>query len=91
MIRGIGNTMDVYVGRCVKSVTYDVIIKYIENETNINVIDCYCLSDENSKMKAFKVTVSSDDRDALLVGSLWPENVVVRKFLKKRNNGRQHQ
>ena len=91
MIRGIGNTMDVYVGRCVKSVTSDVIIKYIENETNINVIGCYCLSDENSKIKAFKVTVSSDDRDALLVGSLWPENVVVRKFFKKRNNGRQHE
>ena len=51
MIRGVGNTMDVYIGRCVKSVTSDVIIKYIENETNINVIDCYCLSDENSKIK----------------------------------------
>ena len=82
-IRGIENTMDVYISRCAESVTSDIISKYIEDETKIKVINCSGLSHENSEVQSFKVTVPSGDRDALLDGSLWPENVLVRKFFKK--------
>ena len=56
--RGIGNTMDVYVGRCVPSVTCDTLNRYISEEANINVVSCVCLSGDGSNIKSFKVTVS---------------------------------
>ena len=87
-IRGVENTMDVYIGRCTKSVTCDIISKYIEGETKIKVINyCSGVSRENSEIQSFNVTVPSGDRDALLDGSLCPENVLARKFFKKNYNG----
>ena len=82
-IRGVENTMDVYIGRCTKSVTCDIISKYFEGETKIKVINCYDVSRENSEIQSINVTVPSGDRDAFLDGSLCPENVLARKSLKK--------
>ena len=82
-VKGIGNTIDVYVGKCVKSVTEDALGKYIKDQAGIDVVNCICLSDDNSDIKSFKVTVAAKDRDALLDASIWPENISVRKYFKK--------
>ena len=82
--------MDVYVGRCVKSVTEDALGKYNKDEASVDVVNCVCLSNDNSDIKSFKVTVAVKDRDALLDASIWPEYISVRKYFKKRNyNDRQ--
>ena len=74
-VKGIGNTMDVYVGRCVKSVTEDALGKYIKDEASIDVVSCRCLSNDNSDIKSFKVTVAAKDRDALLDASIYGQKI----------------
>ena len=48
-------------------------------------MSCVCLSGDDSDIKSFKVTVSYDDRDVVLDASIWPENITVRKYYKKRS------
>ena len=86
-IRGIVKTLDIYVGRCDKSVDCALISNYIENDLNVNVTECICVSNKDSKVNSFKVTVRACDRDSLLQDNLWPENICVRKYFKSRNNG----
>ena len=87
-IRATCKTLDIYVGRCEKSVDCNAIIDYVKNDCKINVIECICVSADNSPVKSFKVTVNASDRDSLLQESLWPENICVRKYFKPRNHGR---
>ena len=42
-----------------------------------------CLSRIDADVKSFKVTVNSENRDKLLDGNLWPENVHVRKYFSQ--------
>ena len=87
-IKGIGKTLDVYIGRCDASVTSELITEYIESELKVGVVGCLCVSADQSSIKSFKVTVQASDRDKLLEASLWPENVCVRKYFKPKNHGR---
>ena len=52
---------------------------------------CSCISREDSRVKSFKVTVLSDQRDALLDPLLWPEGIIVRKYYKSKHNGESRQ
>ena len=87
-IKGVKNTMDIYIGRLDKSVSDKDLTGYISNDLGIGVISCICLSRIDSDVKSFKVTVNSENRDKLLDGNLWPENVHVRKYFSSRRNGR---
>ena len=89
-IRGVKRTMDIYIGRLDPSVSGDDLTTYIENDLGVNSVSCSCLSKLNAEIKSFKVTVNADDRDRLLDGRLWPENIIVRKFFSTRNNGGQN-
>ena len=82
--------MDIYIGRLDPSVSGDDLTTYIENDLGVNSVSCSCLSKLNAEIKSFKVTVNADDRDRLLDGRLWPENIIVRKFFPTRNNGGQN-
>lgn len=86
--KGIGRTLDVFIGRCDLSVDSNIIKNYISNDIGISVLSCECISAESSRVKSFKVTVAAVDRDKLLVDSLWPVDVSVRKFYKPRKNDR---
>ena len=86
---GVRQTIDVYVGRCDKSVSVDELKTYIENDIEVQVLGCICLNDNKSdtQMKSFKVTVLLEEREKLLDASKWPENIRVRKFFNPRKNG----
>ena len=56
-----------------------IISSYIKDDNNIDVISCECLNEYNG-VKSFKVTLSFENRSKLLMSSVWPENIVVRKF-----------
>ena len=50
-----------------------------------------CLSRIDADVKSFKVTVNSENRDKLLDGNLWPENVHVRKYFSKSSKWQKQQ
>ena len=86
--KGAKRTAALYIGRCDPSVTPDVLKKYIDTELKIPIISCTQISNENSEVKSFKVLVEADVLIDLLGPSMWPENIVVRKFFYNRNHGR---
>ena len=57
-----------------------------------DVVACECLNEFNG-VKSFKVSLSLDNRNKLLSSSIWPKNIVVRKFYTKKihNNDRSNQ
>ena len=59
---------------------------YCMNEIEINIKECIDLKVINNRYKCFKITLSLANRDKILDGKYWPENIWVRKFHKSRNN-----
>ena len=78
-LKGAKTNSDLYIGKCDSSVTIEIISNYIKNERDIDVIDCVCLN-EYEGGKSFRVTLSFEDRLKLLSSTMWPKNIVVRKF-----------
>ena len=68
-IKGVKNTMDIYIGRLDKSVYDKDLTGYISNDLGIGVISCICLSRIDADVKSFKVTVNSENREKLLDGN----------------------
>ena len=79
-------TIDVYIGRCDKYLTGDILIEHIKDEINVDVIDCKCLSSHDSLAKAFKLTVLPNGCNKLLDSELWLENIRVRKVFSRFRN-----
>ena len=52
----------------------------------MNIANCECLSNDHAQSRSFKVSVTADKCDTLLAANLWPEDTVVRKYFKPRNN-----
>ena len=81
-IKSANRRLDVYVGNLDSSSTCESISEYVSNDNDIKVFDCIELT-SNQYFKSFKLTVSSNDRDKLLVSDLWPEGIICRKFYSK--------
>ena len=79
-------SVELYVGRCDKSVSINDIEKYIIDEIGVDVLSCRCISQETANMKSFRVNVGVEYKDKLLNPSEWPENICVRKYFFSRNN-----
>ena len=86
---------DIYIGRCNRSVTSEIIEEYTKNEIGIDIMSCVGISRETANVRAFKLSVYPEDYDKVLDASVWPENVHVRAFFKRTyqnfiNNGRRY-
>ena len=86
-LKGAKTNSDLYIGKCDSSVTIEIISNYIKNESDIDVIECVCLN-EYEGGKSFRVTLSFEDRLKLLSSTMWPENIVVRKFYSSKNKNK---
>ena len=80
--RAVKRTVDVFIGRVHKEADEDVIKNYIKETFNIDCNKVEKLQIKTDLYNAFKVTVSFTERDALFKPDMWPEDVVVKKFLK---------
>ena len=85
--RGVVGSRDLYVGRCQPSVSCDVILNHIEDVANVRPLSCETISKEDSRVKAFKVTVAVSDVEKLLDSALWPEEVRVRRYFNRPRRG----
>ena len=59
---------------------------YIVKEIEVPVISCTQISNRNSIVKSFKVEIDAEYLNIVLNPSVWPENVVVRRFFYRRNH-----
>ena len=84
-IKSARNMVDIYLGNLDLDVTEDEIINYIKDETGITVYKCMNLMSKNPNCKAFKISVGTESRIALLSPEIWPEGVICRKFYNPRN------
>ena len=84
--RAAEKTYDLYLGRCDRDVTEEIIMNYTKNELGINLLNCEMLNTRIPFSRAFKITVKSDNRDALLDSNSWPERILCRKYFS--NNKR---
>jgi len=87
--RGVGRSLDLYVGRCDKSFTRKILENYMKTDIGIEVLNCECISSDSLDTKSFKVSVAANDRNNLLNQNLWLEHIRVRKYFKPRSHGGQ--
>ena len=85
--RGVKRMASLQVGRCDKTVQPEKLKKYISDEKKISVSSCSVISNDSSDVKSFKIVVDVDSHNVQLNPAVWPENVVVRKFFYRHNNG----
>lgn len=85
-LKGVQQTRDLFVGRCEVSASVEDINRYVQNEFNITLSKCECLSTRSLNTRSFKITVCPSDIESMLDSGRWPENVIVRKFFNR--NGR---
>ena len=75
---------DLYIGGCGKSVTPEDIEEYFKNTLKIQFREVEPLKTKSTRFNAFRVNLKQKDREALLDANLWPEEIVVRKFITPR-------
>ena len=69
--------MSFFLGRVDTKVTVDDIMEHIRDVISIDIIDIKKLVIRSDEFNAFKITVNAVDRDKLLNGDMWPEEVIV--------------
>lgn len=81
-------TADVFVGRVDSNVTAENVDSYVRENFSINPVCVSRLDIRSNQYAAFKVNVRLNDRDKLFDESLWPQDIIVKKFYnrQKRNN-----
>ena len=89
--KAVQQTRDVYVGRCDPSVDAQSIENYVHSEFNFSLLKCISISNENSEVKAFKVTVLAQHSEIMLDATKWPEDIRIRKFYNRSSNQNGHE
>lgn len=83
-LRAVKRTADVFIGRMDNHVTVDIIKDYISDNFEVKLWNIEELEIKTDKYKAFKVTVSLNERDKLFNSELWPEDIIVDKFYNRK-------
>ena len=84
LLKSASRSIDLYVGNCDTDVTVDMLSQYISDIINVNVKNCEQLITRYDNYNSFKVSVLINDKDKLLSASVWPDNVVCRKYFYPR-------
>ena len=85
LFKGVVTNCDLYIGKCDSTVTTEILSNYIKSEYNIKVFACDCLN-EYEGSKSYKVKLSIENRNKLPSSSMWPDNIVVRKFYNPKTS-----
>ena len=74
---------DVFLGRMDNSITVDDINQYISDNFDIEAHKVEELKIKTDQYKAFKVTISINEREKLFNAELWPEDIIIDKFYNR--------
>ncbi|KAK3888557.1 hypothetical protein Pcinc_001614 [Petrolisthes cinctipes] len=81
--KGATRSIDVFIGRVDNDATEKDLTDYIKDVFKIEVIALSKLNIRSFDHQAFKVTVKLSEREKLFNEELWPEDIVVDKFLNR--------
>lgn len=87
VLKGVEENRNLYVGRCDPNVSTDDIVKYIQDEINIEPLNCDLISKPDLPVKSFRVCVRASDVETLLQPDVWPENICVRRYYNRSPTG----
>ena len=64
--------------------TNDAVLKSFFEDLNVPVHELECMSNAEARTKSYRIRVSMDDIDKVMVPEIWPESVGLRLFYRKR-------
>jgi len=74
---------DAFIYRVDPDTTTEMMRQYIsDNEINIKSLEC--VSNPNAKFKSFKLTTTVSKFKELFNADLWPEGIMIRKYIPPR-------
>ena len=82
-LKAVRRTADVFLGRMDSDVSIECIKSYIQETFELHVYNIEELKIVTDEYKAYKITVSLDEREKLFNPELWPEGIVVDKFYSR--------
>ena len=82
-LRAAPRILDVFLGGCGLDTTPEIIMDYCK-KYDIELTKCESVASKSEHHKCFKVSVSAENRDALLDGEFWPVGTFVGKFYKRK-------
>ena len=78
-------TYDILVGNCNKFTTAENLAAYIRVKSDVNIVGCKEHPTRVEHAKFFKITTRTEDREKLLNPEVWPRDISVRKFFRKKS------
>ncbi len=72
----------VFVSRLSPNTTVNSLQDYVLNKSNIHV-RCFELKSRHDSYKSFRIIVSDEHKNKLLVPAIWPQHVVIRPYFDK--------
>ena len=76
---------EIFLYRVRQDIERDVIASYLE-KYNVICHDVTQMSNSDAKFKSFKITVPVSQMKHVMKADFWPENVRVRKWLRKKES-----
>ena len=86
MVKSAARMADLYVGNLDVNVTVEAIVDYVKNDIGVAIEKCETLKSRNPNYSSFKLSLTLDNRNKLLVPEAWPEGIICRKFYSSRNS-----
>ena len=87
-LKGINQTVDVFIGRIDNDADDNVLKSYIEDNFKIKLIAIQQLTIKSDLYRCFKVKVNLVDKDVLFNSEMWPEGVQVNKYYRRSIDNR---
>ena len=78
-------TCDLFIGKVAKNVDVASIKEYIEKNFTVKVLHIAILEIKTAYFNAFKVTLSTNDKEKLFKPDKWPKGVIVDKFYNRKS------
>lgn len=74
---------DYYVGQITESTTVDK-LKQFTHDNGVELVSCFQLQSRIPQTVAFKIKCSDVYKDKVLEPEFWPNNVIIRQWVKKK-------
>ena len=80
--KGIGKSIDIFIGQAATNCSTNGIFDYIDNDIDVKAISVEQLSITTKDYNCFKVRINIKDRDKLFNPEMWPLGIVIKNILQ---------
>ena len=83
--RSADRSIDFFIGRVDVNVKEEDLVKYVNDNFQIDLVEIEKLDIVATNYIAFKLTINYTDREKLLNADMWPCGIIVDKFYNRRH------